>query len=134
MRIVHGLSEDVPFFRQSRDATGRFGLSPLQKFTAVIRLLAYGSAAETIDEYLRLGESMGLSCLHNFTEGIIQLFGDEYLRKPTPEDLQRLLDIGEKHGFSGMVGALIICIGSGKIAQPLGKDSTHMDQENRQLS
>nr|VDD56021.1 unnamed protein product [Brassica oleracea] len=102
MRIVHGLSEDVPFFRQSRDATGRFGLSPLQKCTAVIRLLAYGSAAETIDEYLRLSESTGLSCLHNFTEGIIQLFGDEYLRKPTPEDLQRIIDIGEKHGYLDM--------------------------------
>uniref|UniRef100_A0A0D3DPJ6 Zinc finger GRF-type domain-containing protein n=1 Tax=Brassica oleracea var. oleracea TaxID=109376 RepID=A0A0D3DPJ6_BRAOL len=106
MRIVHGLSEDVPFFRQSRDATGRFGLSPLQKCTVAVRLLAYGSAADTIDEYLRLGESTELSCLHNFTEGIIQLFGDEYLRKPTPEHLQRLLDIGEKHGFPGMVGSI----------------------------
>ena len=134
MRIVHALSENVPFFQQRRDATGRFGISPLQKCTAAIRLLAYSSAADTVDEYPRLGESTSLSCLHNFTEGIIQLFGDEYLRRPTPEDLQRLLDIGEKHGFSGMVGALIICIGSGKIAQPLGKDSTHMDQENRQLS
>ncbi|XP_022553853.1 putative nuclease HARBI1, partial [Brassica napus] len=106
MRIVHRLSEDVPFFRQRRDATGRYGLSPLQKCTAAIRLLAYGSAADTVDEYLRLGESTAISCLENFTEGIIQLFGDEYLRRPTPEDLQRLLDIGEKHGFPGMVGSI----------------------------
>ena len=88
MRIVHRLSEDVPFFRQRRDATGRYGLSPLQKCTAAICLLAYGSAADTVDEYFRLGESTTISCLQNFTEGIIQSFGDEYLRRPTPEDLQ----------------------------------------------
>ncbi|XP_013594700.1 PREDICTED: uncharacterized protein LOC106302825 [Brassica oleracea var. oleracea] len=52
MRIVHRLSEDVPFFRQRRDATGRYGLAPLQKCTAAIRLLAYGYAADTVDEYL----------------------------------------------------------------------------------
>ncbi|XP_048605481.1 uncharacterized protein LOC125582999 [Brassica napus] len=87
LRIVHGLSEYIPFFQQRRDATGRFGLSPLQKCTAAICMLAYGSAADTVDEYLRLGETTALSCLHNFTDRIIQLFGDEYLRRPTPEDL-----------------------------------------------
>nr|VDD43158.1 unnamed protein product [Brassica oleracea] len=76
MHIVHRLSEDVPFFRQRRDATGRFGLSPLQKCTSAIRLLVYGYAADTVDEYLRLGDSTVISCLHNFTERIIQLFGD----------------------------------------------------------
>uniref|UniRef100_A0A0D3BTK1 DDE Tnp4 domain-containing protein n=1 Tax=Brassica oleracea var. oleracea TaxID=109376 RepID=A0A0D3BTK1_BRAOL len=36
---------------------------------------------------------------HNF-------FGDEYLRRPTPEDLQRLLDIGEIRGFPRMIGSI----------------------------
>ncbi|KAL0696564.1 hypothetical protein Bca4012_063744 [Brassica carinata] len=93
MRIVDTLSANVPFFQQRKDATGRLGLSPLQKCTAAIRILAYGSAADAVDEYLRLGESTELSCLANFTEAIIQFLGDEYLRRPTPEDLQRLLDI-----------------------------------------
>ena len=31
------------------------------------------------------------------------MFGDEYLRRPTPEDLERLLHIGEQCGFPGMV-------------------------------
>uniref|UniRef100_A0A0D3DH39 Uncharacterized protein n=1 Tax=Brassica oleracea var. oleracea TaxID=109376 RepID=A0A0D3DH39_BRAOL len=35
-----------------------------------------------------------------------KLFGDEYLRRPTAEDLQRLLDMGEKRGFPGMVGSI----------------------------
>ncbi|XP_018509885.2 putative nuclease HARBI1 [Brassica rapa] len=91
---------------QRRDATGRLGVTPLQKCTAAIRLLAYGSAADTVDEYLRLAETTALSCLHNFTDGIIQLFGEEYLRRPTAEDLQRLLDIGEQRGFPGMIGSI----------------------------
>ncbi|XP_048633777.1 putative nuclease HARBI1 [Brassica napus] len=106
LRIVHRLSEHVPFFQQRRDATGRFGLSPLQKCTAAIRLLAYGSAADAVDEYLRVGESTAISCLKHFNEGIIQLFGNEYLRRPTEEDLQRLLHIGEIRGFPGMVGSI----------------------------
>uniref|UniRef100_A0A0D3BVT6 DDE Tnp4 domain-containing protein n=1 Tax=Brassica oleracea var. oleracea TaxID=109376 RepID=A0A0D3BVT6_BRAOL len=106
MRIVYGLSQNVPFFQQKRDATGRLGLSPLQKCTAAICMIAYGSAADAVDEYLRLGESTTLSCLHHFTDRIILLFGDEYLRRPTAEDLQRLLDIGETRGFPGMVGSI----------------------------
>ncbi|XP_048605381.1 uncharacterized protein LOC125582950 [Brassica napus] len=98
MRIVDRLSENIPFFQQKRDAIGRLGLSPLQKCTASLRMLAYGCAADAVDEYLRLGESTTLSCLSNFTEGVIQWFGAEYLRRPTPDDLQRLLDIGEIRG------------------------------------
>uniref|UniRef100_A0A0D3BVW3 DDE Tnp4 domain-containing protein n=1 Tax=Brassica oleracea var. oleracea TaxID=109376 RepID=A0A0D3BVW3_BRAOL len=106
MRIVTRLANEVPFFQQRRDATGRFGLSGLQKATAAIRMMAYGCAADAVDEYLRLGESTAISCLENFVEGIINLFGDEYLRKPTPQDLQRLLDIGEMRGFPGMIGSI----------------------------
>ncbi|XP_013720746.1 uncharacterized protein LOC106424527 [Brassica napus] len=106
MRIVDRLSENISFFQQKRDAIGRLGLSPLQKCTAALRMLAYGCAADAVDEYLRLGESTALSCLSNFTEGVIQWFGVEYLRRPTPDDLQRLLDIGEIRGFPGMIGSI----------------------------
>ncbi|XP_018450842.2 uncharacterized protein LOC108822299 [Raphanus sativus] len=104
--IVNRLANEVDFFRQKIDGLGRSGLSTLQKCTAAIRLLAYGSAADTVDEYLRLAETTSRSCLENFVEGIIQLFGDEYLRRPTPADLQRLLYIGEIRGFPGMIGSI----------------------------
>uniref|UniRef100_A0A0D3DHL6 DDE Tnp4 domain-containing protein n=1 Tax=Brassica oleracea var. oleracea TaxID=109376 RepID=A0A0D3DHL6_BRAOL len=106
MHIVDRLSNEVHFFRQKKDSLGRLSLSPLQKCSAAIRLLAYGSAADTVDEYLRLGETTARSCLEHFVEGIINLFGDEYLRRPTPADLQRLLDIGEHRGFPGMIGSI----------------------------
>ncbi|XP_013632485.1 PREDICTED: uncharacterized protein LOC106337935 [Brassica oleracea var. oleracea] len=106
MRIVVRLSKNVSFFQQRRDDVGRLGLYPLQKCTAAIHMLAYGCAADAVDEYLRLGESKALSCLTNFTEGVIQFFGDEYLRRSTPDDLQRLLDIGEIQGFPGMIESI----------------------------
>uniref|UniRef100_A0A0D3E5Q9 Myb-like domain-containing protein n=1 Tax=Brassica oleracea var. oleracea TaxID=109376 RepID=A0A0D3E5Q9_BRAOL len=77
-----------------------------KKCTAAIRVLAYGTAADPVDEYLRLGESTTRKCVEYFVEGIINLFGDEYLRRPTPADLQRLLDIGEYRGFPGMIGSI----------------------------
>uniref|UniRef100_A0A0D3DK18 Myb-like domain-containing protein n=1 Tax=Brassica oleracea var. oleracea TaxID=109376 RepID=A0A0D3DK18_BRAOL len=113
MKIVHRLSTEVEFFRQKQDALGRSSLSPLQKCTAAIRVLAYGSAADAVDEYLRLGETTTRSCVEHFVEGIIYLFGDEYLRRPTSAYLQRLLDIGERlldigerRGFPGMIGSI----------------------------
>ncbi|XP_033136956.1 uncharacterized protein LOC103838319 [Brassica rapa] len=106
LRIVDRLNNDVPYFKQRRNAHGRYGLSALQKCTAAIRMLAYGQPGDTYDEYLRLGESTALLCLENFNNGIIQIFGDEYLRSPTPEDLQKLLDVGEVRGFPGMIGSI----------------------------
>uniref|UniRef100_A0A0D3D286 DDE Tnp4 domain-containing protein n=1 Tax=Brassica oleracea var. oleracea TaxID=109376 RepID=A0A0D3D286_BRAOL len=106
LRIVDRLSIEVPYFQQRKNAHGRFGLSALQKCTAAIRMLAYGQSGDTYDEYLRLGESTARLCLENFTTGIIQLFGQEYLRRPNEDDLQRLLDIGEVRGFPGMIGSI----------------------------
>ncbi|XP_009128533.2 putative nuclease HARBI1 [Brassica rapa] len=106
MHVVARLSNEVEYFREKKDAIGRISLSPLQKCTAAIRVLAYGSAADTVDEYLRLGETTTRLCVENFVEGIIYLFGNEYLRRPTPADLQRLLDVGEYRGFPGMIGSI----------------------------
>uniref|UniRef100_A0A0D3C2M6 DDE Tnp4 domain-containing protein n=1 Tax=Brassica oleracea var. oleracea TaxID=109376 RepID=A0A0D3C2M6_BRAOL len=104
MHIVDRLSNEIQYFRRKKDGLRRISLSPLQKCTAAIRVLAYGSPADTVDEYLRLGETTTRLCVEIFLEGIIYLFGDEYLRRPTPADLQRLLDVGEQRGFPGMIG------------------------------
>uniref|UniRef100_A0A0D3AMX8 Uncharacterized protein n=1 Tax=Brassica oleracea var. oleracea TaxID=109376 RepID=A0A0D3AMX8_BRAOL len=103
MNKIDRLSNEVQYFRQKEDGLGMLGLSTLQKCTAAICILAYGQAADTVDEYLRLGETTTRLCVKNFVEGIINLFGDEYLRRPTPVDLQRLLGIGEHRGFPGMI-------------------------------
>ncbi|XP_023634518.1 putative nuclease HARBI1 [Capsella rubella] len=62
--------------------------------------------ADTVDEYLQIGGTTSMKCMQHFVDGIIFCFGDEYLRKSTAEDLQRLLIIGEISGFPGMMGSI----------------------------
>ena len=50
LSIVQRLGEYSPYFNQRADALYRHGFSPLQKCTAALRLLAYGAAADTIDD------------------------------------------------------------------------------------
>uniref|UniRef100_A0A0D3C4B1 DDE Tnp4 domain-containing protein n=1 Tax=Brassica oleracea var. oleracea TaxID=109376 RepID=A0A0D3C4B1_BRAOL len=81
MRIVNRLSAEIPYFQQRRDATGRFGHSPLQKATTAIRMMAYGCPADAVDEYLRLDPRQ-------------KIFNDY------------LILIGEIRGFPGMIGSI----------------------------
>jgi len=50
MNIVDRLSNEVQFFRQKKDGLGRLGLSAFQKCTTAIRVLAYGTVADAVDE------------------------------------------------------------------------------------
>src|ERR1044072_9286250 len=88
------------------DATGKMGLSPLQKCTSAIRMLAYGSPADVVDEYVRIGESTSIECLQRFVRGVNVVFGAEYLRKPNNTDVEHLLQMGESQGFPGMLGSI----------------------------
>jgi hypothetical protein len=106
LRIVEALSNWSPYFQQRLDATGRQGLSPLQKCTAAIRMLAYGTSADQLDEVLKIGESTALECLGKFAEGIIECFGPEYLRPPTVEEVEKLVQANEARGFPGMLGSI----------------------------
>uniref|UniRef100_A0A0D3D7H9 Myb-like domain-containing protein n=1 Tax=Brassica oleracea var. oleracea TaxID=109376 RepID=A0A0D3D7H9_BRAOL len=72
MHIVERLSNEVPFFRQKKDGIGRLGLSTLQKCTAAIHVLAYGSVVDAVDEYIRLGGTTARLCVENFVEAIMK--------------------------------------------------------------
>ncbi|XP_048604842.1 uncharacterized protein LOC106372964 [Brassica napus] len=65
------------------------GISPLAKCTTAMRMLAYGVAADAIDEYIKIGGTTTLECLRRFCKGIIRLYEQEYLRAPTQDDLQK---------------------------------------------
>jgi sensor domain CHASE-containing protein len=67
-RIVNALGERYDYFTQRVDAANRQGLSPLQKCTAAIRQLATSSAADELDEYLKIGETTAMEALKNFCE------------------------------------------------------------------
>jgi hypothetical protein len=83
LSIMHKLSETSLYFCKRYDATGHAGLTTLQKCTTALRQLAYDMAADTIDEYLKLGKITALECLEYYCLGIIECFGDEFLCRPT---------------------------------------------------
>ncbi|CAK8536735.1 unnamed protein product [Lathyrus sativus] len=60
LRIVEALGQYGEYFRMMVDATGRSSLSPLQKCIVVIRMLAYGTSANIVDDYLRIDETVTL--------------------------------------------------------------------------
>jgi hypothetical protein len=60
LHIVTALGAWSPYFTQRTDATNREGLSPLIKCTAAMRMLAYGTPADSLDENLKIGKSTTL--------------------------------------------------------------------------
>ncbi|CAL8170435.1 unnamed protein product [Prunus armeniaca] len=75
-KIMHDICNYDTYFIQKYDVVGVLGILPEQKLTAALRMLGYGASAK------------------------------EYLRKPTPRDLQRLLQKAEARDFSGMIGSI----------------------------
>ena len=106
LKIVNAVEGHDPYFVQMPDACGKLGLSAIQKCTAAIRQLAYGTPADAVDEYIRIAESTALESLKRFCMAVIDLYEEEYLRYPTVEDIERLLAVGESRGFPGMLGSL----------------------------
>ncbi|XP_053686445.1 uncharacterized protein LOC128735984 [Sabethes cyaneus] len=104
-RISDGL-KNHDFFKQKIDAVGKRGLSTVQKVCAAVRMLAYGTSSDSVDEYLKMGDSTAMLCLKEFCSSVIAVFGDRYLRSPNAADIERLLQEGEKRGFPGMLGSI----------------------------
>jgi hypothetical protein len=94
IRIHDAIIAHDTYFIQKRNAAGRLGLSSLQKMTAAIRMLAYGVTADLMDSFL------------HFIKVVISIFSAEYLRSPNPNDIARLLAVGESRGFPGMFGSI----------------------------
>lgn len=130
-RIMQSVVKSDPIFFSLRiDAFSKTGISPLQRCTAALRLLAYGSAADACDEYIRISETSAILSMYAFCKGVVEAFEEEYLRGPTAEDTQRLLSDNAARGFPGMLGS-IDCMHwqwrncpSAHHGQYIGKDKT----------
>ncbi len=82
------------------------GLSTIHKVTAALRQLAYGAPADAVDEYVRIGESTAIESLWHFCRGVVKIFGGQYLRAPSEDDIKRILEVNTQQGFQGMLGSL----------------------------
>jgi hypothetical protein len=100
------VEEHDDYFVQKRNVAGTLVLSYLQKVVAAFRMIAYGVAADAIDDYVRIGESTALEILRKFVIAVVQVFGPRYMRLPNEQDTARLLAIGESRGFPGMLGSV----------------------------
>lgn len=105
-RICDTLERSNRYFEQKWDAVGNLGFSSRHKCTAAIRQLAYGTTPNLFDDYLQMGESTAIESLKNFCHTVVEVFGPEYLRKPTEADLEKLLAVAEQRGMPGMLGSL----------------------------
>ncbi|XP_042022868.1 uncharacterized protein LOC121770142 [Salvia splendens] len=84
VHIATCLAQRFKCFNLRYDATGRPGLSTYQKCTM-------------------MGEATALQTLRQFCMGIKDIFKGEYLRKPSADDCQRLIDMhGTAHHFPGI--------------------------------
>ncbi|XP_065621849.1 uncharacterized protein LOC112037137 [Quercus suber] len=89
LRILSKVEAHEPYFTQKRNAAKKLGLSPLQKMTAALRMLAYGVAADFMDEYVRIAETTAITSLKKFVAAVVAIFSEEYLRSPNNEDIAR---------------------------------------------
>ncbi|XP_070666014.1 uncharacterized protein [Malus domestica] len=105
-RLLCDVQQVNPYFRQKRDRAGCPGFSPHQKITVALRMMAYGSSVDSMDETHGMSESTCLNTLEEFCNTIVQVYKYEYLREQNQEDLNRLLRKAENRGFPGMIGSL----------------------------
>jgi hypothetical protein len=106
LRIHDALMGRIEYFQHKSDATGRYGLTELQKCVAAIHILTYGYPADAMDKYVCIGDSTARESLSRFCLGVIELFGPQYLGAPNQNDLNRILAFNKTCAFPGMMGSI----------------------------
>ncbi|GKE10047.1 ALP1-like protein isoform X1 [Tanacetum coccineum] len=105
-QIVNAVTNHSAYFQSNLDCAGREGISPLIKCTSAIQL-AYDVNASFLDEYMQISERLSRLALDHFCQAVMEIYGREFLRKPTVTDVEKLYrHHEEKHGFLGMLGSL----------------------------
>ena len=70
LRILHTLQQHthacIRYVVQRRNVANIIGLSGEQKMMAALRMLAYVMSADSIDKYVRIGESTTIECVKRF--------------------------------------------------------------------
>ena len=106
LRLVDEISEYDSYFVQKRDASGKLGLSAIQKCAAAVQILGYGMTPDALDQYFRIAESTAREALKRFVKAIQGLYKSRYLRKPTREDILQQMQINERRGWPGMFASI----------------------------
>jgi len=70
VHIMNAVEEYVDYFMQKRNAARTLGLSCLQKVVAAFWMLAYGVAADAMDDYIHIRDSTTLESLRKFVKAV----------------------------------------------------------------
>jgi uncharacterized protein (UPF0303 family) len=83
---MRAVEDHDDYFEQKKNAANKLGLSCLQKVTAAFRMLCNGVAADSIDEYVCIGESTAIESMRRLVIAVVEIFEAEYLRAPKQND------------------------------------------------
>jgi hypothetical protein len=103
LRIVDGVEAHDDCFKQKPNASGLLGTTALQMVFRSFCMLAYDVPADSMDEVVRIAESIMLEAFHQFVRAVVEVFGEQFLRPHTVENTTRLMARNTKRGWSGML-------------------------------
>ena len=107
MKIVRDMEASHDYFKQRRSASGMLGFHPIQRCTAVLRMLAYGTHPDALDETTRMSARVARESLDLFCDLVLIMYKPRYGREPTRNDIRQLYaHHAQVHGFPGMLGSL----------------------------
>jgi hypothetical protein len=81
----HGIrAANDPCFTCRPDTSGKMGLSPIQKCISTLRILAYDSPADAVDEYVCISKSKStvLEAVNRFCAAVMNVFSNTTLGLP----------------------------------------------------
>jgi len=107
LKIVGDIEQRYEYFQEGEDGRGKKSFTAIQKCTSAIKQLATGNPPDNFDDYLCMAARTSRECLDHFCTAVIELYGREFLRRPTSHDVARLYEAhGRKHKIPGMLGSL----------------------------
>lgn len=74
--------------------------------TAAVRMLAYGHAADVMNEYTRSSDSSSMLSMKELCRTVVEEFEGEDFRAPTAADAERIVRVNTARGSPGMVGSI----------------------------
>lgn len=102
------VSAKIPYYMNIVDCvTGEEGPCLEARLLNPLRGLAYGVASHAFMDYFQMSVAMCREARKQFDLMMRQLYHEEYMRLPTPDDLLNISKLHkEKHKFPGMYGSL----------------------------
>nr|XP_043613407.1 uncharacterized protein LOC122585343 [Erigeron canadensis] len=87
LKIVSDIEQRFVYFQERVDRSGRKSFAAIQKCTSGVEQLGTGNPPDNFDDYLCMAMRISRESLDHFCSAVIELYRDEYLRRPTSHDV-----------------------------------------------